>query len=411
MSDDRLAHRKSSRRLRILYPNGSPAANQPIDIRQTRHAFLFGCGAFDAVALANAAPGDPARDMLEDRLSKWLEIFNYGTLPFYWGRFEPEQGNPHTDEILRAARWLNARGVAVKGHPLCWHTVSAPWLLERSNAEILDLQLARIRRDVADFAGEIDMWDVINEVVIMPIFDKYDNGITRICKELHRVPLIKEVFAAAREANPRATLLLNDFNTSIDYEILIDGCLAAGVQIDAIGIQSHQHQGYWGADKLHAVLERFSSFKLPIHFTENTIISGAIMPAHIEDLNDYQVEDWPTTPEGEDRQARELSDMINILFAHPLVEAFTIWDHADGKWLNAPSGIIRRDNTEKPAHYAMRELVKGAWSTHESAHTDSNGELTVSGFQGDYMISCGDRTAGFSLRKGELEPLDVGLSE
>ena len=37
---------------------------------------------------------------------------------------------------------------------------------------------------------------------------------------------------------------LNDFNTSINYEILIDGCLNAGVPISAIGSQSHQHQGY-----------------------------------------------------------------------------------------------------------------------------------------------------------------------
>ena len=59
----------------------------------------------------------------------------------------------------------------------------------------------------------------------MPIFDKYDNAITRICKEKGRVGLIKEVFERAHENNPDAMLLLNDFNTSISYEILIDGCL------------------------------------------------------------------------------------------------------------------------------------------------------------------------------------------
>ena len=39
------------------------------------------------------------------------------------------------------------------------------------------------------------MWDVINEVVIMPEFDKYDNAVTRICKEYGRLNLVKEVFA------------------------------------------------------------------------------------------------------------------------------------------------------------------------------------------------------------------------
>ncbi|UTR10224.1 hypothetical protein MM300_20475 [Evansella sp. LMS18] len=50
---------------------------------------------------------------------------------------------------------------------------------------------------------------------------------------------------------------LNDFNTSANYEILIDGCLNAGVQMDAIGVQTHQHQGYCGREKLEEVLERW----------------------------------------------------------------------------------------------------------------------------------------------------------
>ena len=37
------------------------------------------------------------------------------------------------------------------------------------------------------------------------------------------------------------------------------------------------------------------------------------MPAHIVDLNDYQVDEWPSTPEGEERQAREISEMYSIL--------------------------------------------------------------------------------------------------
>jgi GH35 family endo-1,4-beta-xylanase len=79
------------------------------------------------------------------------------------------------------------------------------------------------------------------------------------------------MFAKTREPNAGATFLLNDFNTSVNYEILIDGCLNAGVQINAIGIQTHQHQGYCGPQKLEEVLERFSQFGLPIHFTENTL--------------------------------------------------------------------------------------------------------------------------------------------
>ena len=251
----------------------------------------------------------------------------------------------------------------------------------------------------------IDLWDVINEVVIMPVFDKYDNAITRICKEKGRIRLVKEVFAAAKESNPDALLLINDFNVSVSYEILLEGLLEAGVPISAIGIQSHQHQGYWGLDKLNNVLERFSRFGLPIHFTENTLISGDIMPSYIEDLNDWQVDSWPSTPEGEERQAREITEMYSVLFAHPLVEAITTWDFNDGCWLKAPSGFVRQDNSEKPSYYALQKLIHGDWETHEQLTTDGEGFVSFSGFKGGYALSLDGKKAAFDLNS----PVDTAL--
>ena len=258
-------------------------------------------------------------------------------------------------------------------------------------------QIARIRRDVTAYQGVIGLWDVINETVIMPVFDKYDNAVTRICRDLGRVRLVKEVFAAAKESDPGAVLLINDFNTGPAYEKLLEELLEAEVPIGAIGIQSHQHQGYWGLEKLNDVLTRFSRFGLPIHFTENTLISGALMPAHIEDLNDYQVPEWPSTPEGEERQAREIAEMYGVLFAHPLVEAITTWDFNDGCWLKAPSGFVRADNSEKPAYHALKSLIHGAWETHETLTTDENGRLSFTGFKGDYLLRTDGGTAALSL--------------
>ena len=47
------------------------------------------------------------------------------------------------------------------------------------------------------------------------------------------------------------------------------------------------------------------------------------MPPEIEDLNDYQIPYWPTTPEGEERQAREVVEMYTALFESPYVQAIT----------------------------------------------------------------------------------------
>lgn len=406
---DSLQHRRGEARLRLVNREGSAAANALLRLKLKRHSFLFGTGMFDAIELCDPNTGEERREFLRRRLEKLQGVFNYATLPFYWGRFEKEEGQPDTQRLLAAARWLKGRGVALKGHPLCWHTVCAPWLLKYDDETILNKQLARIRREVEGFRGLIDRWDVINEVVIMPVFDRYDNAVTRLCRHRGQVGLTKMVFDEAKKSSPGATLLLNDFNTSPAYENLIERCLDAGVPIDVIGIQSHQHQGYWGREKLEEVLSRFSRFGLPIHFTENTLISGELMPRHIEDLNDWVVPSWPTTPEGEERQARQMEEMYRVLFAHPLVEAITNWDAVDGCWLGAPSGVLRADNTPKPAFEMLDRLIHEEWGTELELRTDGEGFTSFTGMLGSYEIDCGGKTLHFELSKENQETIHLTL--
>ncbi|MBE6350614.1 MAG: 1,4-beta-xylanase, partial [Spirochaetaceae bacterium] len=268
------------------------------------------------------------------------------------------------------------------------------------NKTILEKQLARIYRDVGEFKGLIDMWDVINEVVIMPIYDKYDNAITRLCKEHGRIGLCKKVFDAAKDCNPNGTFLINDFNLSTSYEILIDGLLQSGVPINTIGLQSHQHHGVWGIEKLEETLTRFEHFGLPIHFTENTIVAGPNVDPKIIDLQDAHYDDDAATPELEQMQAEELSKMYKNLFEkHPLVTAITNWDFADGAWLNAPSGLIRKDNSLKPSYNALYDLIHKEWHTSLVVKTDENGFANIEGFKGIYSATCdGSALADFELK-------------
>lgn len=400
---NKLNERKASAKIQFTDKSGKPLSNKKININLKNHEFLFGWGAFDFVTYLNPPKFDkkdkvfvqeklPTEEEMKayfgERVKKWLEVFNYGTLPFYWGNFEPEEGKPHTKELMDAAKYMQERGVKAKGHPLCWHTVCADWLLKYDNKTILQKQIERIHREVGGFRGTIDMWDAINEVVIMPNFDRYDNAITRICREMNRFELVKTVFEAAKEANPDCTLLINDFNTSPAYEILIEGLLDKGVPIDAIGIQSHQHQGFWGREKIEEVLSRFEKFGLPIHFTENTLVSGPLIPPEIVDLNDWHYEDGCSTPENEERQKNEIEEMYRILFEeHPLVKAITGWDFTDGMWLNAPSGLLHKDGTIKPAYTMLKNLIHNEWTTNVSVTTDANGFAQVEGFKGEYEAS------------------------
>jgi endo-1,4-beta-xylanase len=393
-------HRRANAVVTVLRQDGAPLAGQELVIAQTNHQFLFGSNGFYLIPLVNRELAGPQKEITEQRHEKFMKLFNYVTLPFYWARFEPQAGDPMTRKVMNAAKWCVEHKLPVKGHPLCWHTLAPDWLLTMSNQEILEAQLKRIEREVTDFRGLIDIWDVINEAVIMPIFDKYDNAITRICKQLGRIKTIQSMFEAARAANPGAVLLLNDFDISPAFDILVEGCLEAGIGIDAIGIQSHMHQGYWGVEKTLRVLEQFERFKLPIHFTETTIISGDLMPPEILDLNDHQVEEWPTTPEGEERQAREVLLHFQTLFAHPLVTGVTWWDFADGQWLKAPSGLTRQDASGKPAYEELLKLVKGEWWMAPTRFTtDQDGKVQFNGFLGDYELTYAEKKTAFSLER------------
>jgi len=391
-------HRMGKDSIKVCGADGRPLANTEVTVRQVSTDVKFGCAGFEAIQVANNLLEGKEKEYVEFRVEKMLEIFNSITLPFYWGRFEPEQGKPDTKRVLTAAKWLKDRGMSLKGHPLCWHTVTAEWLLNYSDEEILRLQLERIERDVTDFAGVIDIWDVINETVIMPIFDRYDNGITRICKKEGQIELVRKVFDESRRANPNATLLINDFDMTTDYSDLITKLLDEGIKIDVIGLQSHMHQGIWPEEKTLEVLERFSTFGLPLHFTEISLVSGELMPKHIDDLNDFIPEEWPSTDEHEARQAEELVGFYKHLYNCPLVEAITYWSFSDGGWLNAPAGLVTKEDRVKPSYDALYNLIHKEWRTPEmKLKTDENGLITVEGFRGGYIAEFGNEKMEFSI--------------
>nr|WP_220476417.1 endo-1,4-beta-xylanase [Microcella alkalica] len=383
----------------LLDFGGRPLADRDVIVEQVRHAFAFGCIGFDLIEHANG--GADERALAAD----WLELFTLAVLPFYWGEFEPARGHPRTASLQAAARWFRERGVRVKGHPLVWHTVKARWLDALPDAEIEAIVRARVRREASDFAGLVDEWDAINEVVIMPDFvnepDGVPNAISRLARHLGRVEMVRLAVDEARAADPGARLLLNDFDLSADYERLIEGVLEAGIRLDGIGVQTHMHQGFRGAQLLE-LADRFWRFGLPVHFTETTIVSGDLMPPDIVDLNDFQPESWPSTPEGEARQADELEQHYRMLVGHPAVASVTYWGITDrGAWLGAPVGLVRADGSRKPSFDRLRSLVRDEWWLPATTlRTDAAGRVRVSGFAGDYTIRAADARAEVALPAG-----------
>jgi GH35 family endo-1,4-beta-xylanase len=393
-----------------LTSGGRPLAGTPVTVAQKSHAFLFGCTGFQFIGLANGEVQGAEKEKLDLLEKEWFTLFNFSTLPFYWGGFEGVRGKPDTKRLLAAAKWFVDRGIPVKGHPLMWHTVQPDWLLELTDDEVEAAQKARIQREIGDFKHLIHAWDAINEVVIMPVFDRKDNGITRLCRKIGRVATIRLAFETAREADPSCFLLLNDFDMSTAYECLIEAVLEAGIKVDGLGLQSHMHQGYWGEEKTLDVLERFGRYGLPIHFTESTIMSGHLMPPEYIDLNDYQVTEWPTNEVGEARQSDEVVRHYKTLLSNPQVRAMTYWDMADDGWLHAPAGLVRADYSPKPSFDALKSLIKGEWwlSPTEMV-TDSEGRIRFNGWLGDYEVRAQGKAAGFSLDEAGTATKTVSL--
>ena len=381
-ADSTLAHRRGRTAVTVTDPGGQPLADAQVTVEMVRHQFGFGCIGFEFTPLATGEAAGEDRERLEVRAQQWHDVFNWTTLPFYWGSFEPTRGEPRTDALRATAEWFAERRTRIKGHPLVWHTLCAPWLADLPVEEIERAQRARIQRDVAGFKGLIDMWDAINEVVIMPVFDKERNGITRLARRIGRLGITRLAFDEARAANPDATLLLNDFDMSPAYDTLLEGVLEAGIRVDELGLQSHMHQGYWGEERTLATIDKFARYGLPIHFTETTLLSGDLMPPEIDDLNDHVVDQWPSTPEGEQRQADDVERHFRTLFAHPAVVSATYWGLSDDDmWLGAPGGLLRVDGTPKPSYDRLRALVRKEWWTPTRVlRTGPDGVVDVDGW-------------------------------
>ena len=72
---EQFKHRRASARLRLLNPDGTPAANCPVQADQISHQFLFGCGAFDTVETMKTRD-EQKKALLRERVEKWLKLFN-----------------------------------------------------------------------------------------------------------------------------------------------------------------------------------------------------------------------------------------------------------------------------------------------------------------------------------------------
>ncbi len=405
-TDERIEqHRKGDMTLELRLPDGTPLERGSlVEIEQTRHAFLFGCNVFMLNRLRKP-------DENEAYAERFADLFNFATLPFYWWGYEHPQGqykDARSEEIMR---WCKANSITTKGHPLAWNMYEPNWLPDDTD-KVMARQFGYVDRSVRRFQGGIDIWDVVNEATQYDRDNIWEQApkLTKGIQTMGRGPYLRQAFETARIANPDAVLIINDYSTSSAFE---KDVLAELVDerkkplYDAIGLQSHMHSYSWSARRTWRICERFAKYGKPLHFTEATILSGA-------SKDKTAPSPWPSTSEGEERQAKEVAEFYTVLFSHPSVEAITWWDFSDqGAWQQAPAGLLRADLSTKPAYEALVALIKDMWWTRTEVRAGNEGQLAFRGFYGEYVATMhlnGQRyNAAFTLERGLKSPVRLTL--
>lgn len=367
-------HRRAPFRIKVLNPDGTPAAAAKVHVRMKRHAFLFGSALGDAMFLPNrTADQDRARFQ-----SAFAAIFNGATLEggLRWHHWEDPKRRPITLQIIE---WLESHRIALRGHTLVYpgwqHLPDALRTLESDPDALRRTVADHVREQATALRGRVWAWDVLNE--------------PHSHQHLQRVlgyETTADWFRIAREADPQARLVVNENNT-VESGQKLDGFVKAidilvnnNAPFDAIGLQGHFRASRFDPEKNPLPtpqlwwerLQRFAQYGKRLEITEFDIFN-----------------DTPDAPVQftEADEARLMYEYLTLTFSHPQVDCFFLWGFWDGShWMNnAP--IYRRDWTLKPSGQVFFNLVYDRWWTDEMLTTDAEGDAVVSGFLGNYTVS------------------------
>jgi endo-1,4-beta-xylanase len=350
--------RRSPLTVQVVDAGGEPVAGAAVEIRQTRHAFLFG----SAISVKNLLDSVAGPDK---RFSEAvLDNFNIVTFEnaLKWPHWEQNRESP-----LEAARWCQEHHVALRAHNMIWPSwryLPAAVQQLRDKPEALRQAILRHVAEIgAAMAPYAAIWDVVNEPFTNhDLMDLLGNGI------------LTDIYRQARESAPSAKLFINDYGivtgNGLDhkhqdgYARTIQYLLDQKAPLEGIGLQGHFGQEFTPPERIYEILDRFAQFHLPLEMTEFTA-----------DADDRELD------------ATFLRDVMTILFSHPAVNGFSFWGFYDAHGYEHKATLYDADGQLTPAGKVYRELVFHRWWTREDVTTAADGAARVDGFHGRYEIT------------------------
>jgi endo-1,4-beta-xylanase len=192
-----------------------------------------------------------------------------------WGPIEPREGEWRWEGPDRLVDFGTAHRMTVVGHTLVWHSQAPRWLfVDEQGAPIGKARLLQriethARTLVGRYKGRVHVWDVVNEAI-----DEDEKGWRQSPFYTIAGPEYVELaFRVAHEADPKATLLYNDYNEHNPgrRRFLVDvirDYRKRGVPIHGVGFQGHVGLEYPDMAEYEKSLQAMAAEGMPVHVTE-----------------------------------------------------------------------------------------------------------------------------------------------
>ena len=150
------------------------------------------------------------------------------------------------DTIANFARDNN---LVLRGHNLLWYHRTPSWYFDLPSMQEQDRAVVKHIEELAGrYRGRIHSWDVVNEP-IEPKDGRTDGLRTKVFLETIGPDYLDLAYRTAREADPKARLVVNEYDIELDSPEqearriallhLLEKMKRSGTPVDAVGIQAH----------------------------------------------------------------------------------------------------------------------------------------------------------------------------